>query len=221
MSDHTCPAGNKVCDKRRLRDSHGHLSWPCSIHSEMLPHHADADGTPCGDGCTIRALKEENKELLNLLAIIHRDGGHHTEEVGIKQSINDAHKVWAGLRENDYNLQAQVGVLVEGIEELMVVILDDFGKSSSWYWRLKKLVDNLPEAARKHREYVEGLEEVLEDKRRLARKIDVAMFGEKGAAEQPGFADVLKSVEQMKAENTRLREENEKLKITASWANYD
>ena len=36
--------------------------------------------------------------LLNLLAIIHRDGGHHTSEVGIEQSVKDAHEVWGQLR---------------------------------------------------------------------------------------------------------------------------
>jgi hypothetical protein len=35
--------------------------------------------------------------LGNLLAVIHRDGGHHTEAVGVEQSVADAHKVWADL----------------------------------------------------------------------------------------------------------------------------
>ncbi len=29
-------------------------------------------------------------ELLNLLAVLHRDGGHHTDRVGLLQSIVDA-----------------------------------------------------------------------------------------------------------------------------------
>jgi hypothetical protein len=36
--------------------------------------------------------------LRNLLAIIHRDGGHHTDAVGVEQSVADAHQVWAELR---------------------------------------------------------------------------------------------------------------------------
>jgi hypothetical protein len=36
--------------------------------------------------------------LHNLLAIIHRDGGQHTQEVGVEQSVKDAHQVWAGLQ---------------------------------------------------------------------------------------------------------------------------
>lgn len=39
-------------------------------------------------------LQEEHRQLLygvhNLLAIIHRDGGHHTEKVGVHQSMLDA-----------------------------------------------------------------------------------------------------------------------------------
>ena len=38
----------------------------------------------------IEITKEEYSELLNLLALIHRDGGHHTAKVGLLQSILDA-----------------------------------------------------------------------------------------------------------------------------------
>ena len=34
----------------------------------------------------------------NLLARIHRDGGHHTEKVGFKQSCLDAEQEWIALR---------------------------------------------------------------------------------------------------------------------------
>lgn len=35
--------------------------------------------------------------LLNLLAIIHRDGGHYTEKHGVKKSAADASKIIAEL----------------------------------------------------------------------------------------------------------------------------
>ena len=35
-------------------------------------------------------IKELRAEISNLLAIIHRDGGHHKEKVGISQAIKDA-----------------------------------------------------------------------------------------------------------------------------------
>ncbi len=43
-----------------------------------------------------RAEKAE-AERDNLLAIIHQDGGHHTGEVGISQSVSDAHATWAHI----------------------------------------------------------------------------------------------------------------------------
>lgn len=57
----------------------------------------------CGDH-KARGDEEEDRDnamemLGNLLAVIHRDGGHHTTEVGLEQSIEDANgvmaKVWA------------------------------------------------------------------------------------------------------------------------------
>lgn len=43
----------------------------------------EMDVSPGCDGCILHWLK-------NLLAIIHGDGGHHTEWVGIEQSVKDA-----------------------------------------------------------------------------------------------------------------------------------
>ena len=44
-----------------------------------------------------------NTQLLrDLLAIMHRDGGHHTCEVGIEKSVRDAEEVfWQLSRERD------------------------------------------------------------------------------------------------------------------------
>lgn len=47
-----------------------------------------------------RAAKERDEardNLHGLLAVIHRDGGHHTEAVGLRQSVQDAFLVWAAL----------------------------------------------------------------------------------------------------------------------------
>lgn len=43
----------------------------------------EIDVSPGCDGCILEMLK-------SLLAVIHGDGGHHTEWVGIKQSVEDA-----------------------------------------------------------------------------------------------------------------------------------
>ncbi len=42
-----------------------------------------------------KLLDVQKDALGNLLAIIHRDGGHHTGEVGERQSVKDAHRIWA------------------------------------------------------------------------------------------------------------------------------
>ncbi len=61
----------------------------------------------CDDACTwahseyakllMKGQREAERELADLLARIHRDGGHHTGEVGVEQSVKDAHLVWANL----------------------------------------------------------------------------------------------------------------------------
>ena len=38
--------------------------------------------------------KEAAHYLKELLAVIHRDGGHHTEKVGFAQSVEDACAEW-------------------------------------------------------------------------------------------------------------------------------
>jgi hypothetical protein len=56
---------------------------------------------PRNDGHLNRPAAEEierlREQLGNLLAVIHGDGGHHTEAVGEEQSVKDAHQVWAKL----------------------------------------------------------------------------------------------------------------------------
>ena len=50
----------------------------------------------------MRESKKAECERNDLLARIHRDGGHHTGEVGVEQSVDDAHEVWAEMvRERD------------------------------------------------------------------------------------------------------------------------
>ena len=57
---------------------------PCQIHDDFVPLFEHPAPIPEG--------------LLDLLAIIHRDGGHYTDEHGIDKAINDAKdKVWAML----------------------------------------------------------------------------------------------------------------------------
>lgn len=48
-------------------------------------------------------LKQTKASILNLLAVIHRDGGHHTGAVGLKQSLADAERiaVWRKAEQHD------------------------------------------------------------------------------------------------------------------------
>jgi PncC family amidohydrolase len=48
-------------------------------------------------------------DLHNLLAVIHRDGGHHTEKVGLKRSVEDAAALVLSLRNPDNSLTHLVG----------------------------------------------------------------------------------------------------------------
>ena len=63
------------------------------------------------------ALTAENaalsQQLGNLLAIIHRDGGHHTCSVGMDQSVKDAHLVWARLVSEVERLRGALGYALE------------------------------------------------------------------------------------------------------------
>lgn len=48
-------------------------------------------------------------------------------------------------------------------------------------------------------------EEVLADKRRLTRELDIAMHGEDGAAVQASLCDLIEPAKKMRAEIERLR----------------
>ncbi len=50
-----------------------------------------------GDPIEYRCSTEE-RYLRDLLAVIHRDGGHHTTEVGLEQSTEDARVEVSSLR---------------------------------------------------------------------------------------------------------------------------
>jgi hypothetical protein len=44
-----------------------------------------------------QAAEARVRKARDLLAVIHKDGGHHTEKVGFEQSVEDAIQIWAGL----------------------------------------------------------------------------------------------------------------------------
>lgn len=54
---------------------------------------------------------------------------------------------------------------------------------------------------------IADLNEVLADKRRLTRELDVAMHGEEGAAKQASLCDLIEPARRLRAEVERLRKE--------------
>lgn len=52
---------------------------------------------------------KDDPRLLDLLAIIHGDGGHHTDDVGVGQSVTDARAAWYALRAQDLGGYEAIG----------------------------------------------------------------------------------------------------------------
>jgi hypothetical protein len=48
----------------------------------------------CGHWMMNESLTGTRQHLGNVLAVIHGDGGHHTADVGMAQSVEDAIKTW-------------------------------------------------------------------------------------------------------------------------------
>ena len=76
------------------------VHWSDPITPDML---AEAIKRFCADAQPVPAApqaepKREDQPLRDLLAIIHCDGGHHTEAVGIEQSIKDAQDAVCALK---------------------------------------------------------------------------------------------------------------------------
>lgn len=59
--------------------------------------------------------KEDYKELLlNLLAVIHRDGGHYTQLAGLPTSVIDAFRIVPELYGDNAALKARLDRLTRG-----------------------------------------------------------------------------------------------------------
>ena len=51
--------------------------------------------------------RRAREEVESLLALIHGDGGHHTTEVGLEQSLRDAEALWDALVERAADLETE------------------------------------------------------------------------------------------------------------------
>lgn len=77
--------------------------------------------------------EEEAKQLGNLLALMHRDGGHHQSEVGTEQAIKDAEVIYYDLRGCE-----------EEAKRLMEVILWAGESAKDFFYYTNDFNDNYP-----------------------------------------------------------------------------
>jgi len=68
-------------------------------------------------------LKTKEDLLGNLLAILHRDGGHHEGEVGTEQAVKDAMKIYYQLRA-ELDEARKVIEMIDGLHPDFPVITD-------------------------------------------------------------------------------------------------
>lgn len=76
--------GGMVDDNGDPLDASGILEYVCTLREELSHMQAERD-----------ALR---KSVLDLLAVVHGDGGHHTGSVGLQQSFADAERTFYALR---------------------------------------------------------------------------------------------------------------------------
>ena len=62
-------------------------------------------------GAVVARLRAELHAAENLLAVVHRDGGHHTEREGFAKSCRDGEGVVVGLRAEVERLEAELATL--------------------------------------------------------------------------------------------------------------
>ena len=69
----------------------------CGDHPEIRAHKRIGELLQA-TAAELAQLKAKEDLLGNLLAILHRDGGHHEGEVGTEQAVKDAMKIYYQLR---------------------------------------------------------------------------------------------------------------------------
>jgi hypothetical protein len=87
-----------------------------------------------------RERDEARRDLGEILAVIHRDGGHYTGEHGISKSVADAHATWAVMvRERD-EARAEVEVLRRERDDLYGAVMLAEERGAEWAIRAKAQV---------------------------------------------------------------------------------
>ena len=119
------------------------------------------------------------------------------EEIGrLKQMLHEAHDKWEQALDGHDRLRAQNAEQAEEIGRLRASELDLENRCRSY-------ADFVLENDRL-REQNADYEEVLADKRRLTRELDIAMHGEDGAAQQASLCDLIEPANRLRAQNEEL-----------------
>jgi len=100
-----------------------------------------------------RERDEARRDLGEILAIIHRDGGHYTGEHGISKSVADAHATWAAMVAERDELKAKLEA------ELPAMWREDIASLNECLERVERERDEaLAQVARREREHEALLE---------------------------------------------------------------
>jgi hypothetical protein len=114
----------RALDAERERD----VAQAATVNAALI--HADL----------VRERDEARRELGEILAVIHRDGGHYTGEHGISKSVADAHATWAVMvRERD-EARAEVEVLRRERDDLHGAVMLAEERGAEWAIRAKAQV---------------------------------------------------------------------------------
>lgn len=131
-----CWVSHHACAQRRIDELGMELADMTEERNHRLgiacTRHDLVHSLACGH--CFHEMTAEMDAALNLLAVIHRDGGHHTGDVGFTQSCDDARAAWYALMtmieaaDHQKELLAHLFALVEG--ECPALLDDDRGGNS-------------------------------------------------------------------------------------------
>jgi hypothetical protein len=112
---------------------------------------------------------EARRALREILAVIHRDGGHHTGRFGITQSVADAHATWAAMVAERDELKAKLEA------ELPAMWREDIASLNECLERVGRERDEaLAQVARREREHEALLETAQKALAHVERERDEA-----------------------------------------------
>ena len=92
---------------------------------------------------------DEATALSNLLAIIHRDGGHHTAEVGLEQSVKDAVDRVTAARQIIYEAKSRLNMLYDSPDADLLEVIGRLLASNAASYQAEDTEERLRAALRR------------------------------------------------------------------------